>query len=163
MKLVTDGLFIGTIEPCFRTYFAVHHRINAFNVLHVRSDVQLVTELVSLNDNLVTLAFLAKITLTSLNSSKYPVERKTLNHRISYYVKDNFGTEYQGSLGRLESAVEEEYIVNMKRACFSEKNYREAMMSRARSFGSRTQYAQAQALKTPSCDALYKLGVSGRY
>lgn len=37
------------------------------------------------------------------------------------------------------------------------------MMSRARSFGSRTQYAQAQALKTPSCDALYKLGVSGRY
>lgn len=56
--------------------------------------------------------------------SKYPVERKTLNHRISYYVKENFGTEYQGSLGRLESAVEEEYIVNMKRACFSEKNYR---------------------------------------
>jgi DnaJ homolog subfamily B member 12 len=86
-----------------------------------------------------------------------------LNHRISYYVKDNFGQEYQGSLGRLESAVEEEYIVNMKRACFSEKNYREAMMSRARSFGSRSQYAQAQALKTPSCDALYKLGVSGRY
>jgi len=96
-------------------------------------------------------------------SSKYPVERKTLNHRISYYVKENFGTEYQGSLGRLEGAVEEEYIVNMKRACFSEKNYREAMMSRARSFGSRTQYATAQALKTPSCDALYKLGVSGRY
>lgn len=40
-------------------------------------------------------------------------------------MKENFGTEYQGSLGRLESAVEEEYIVNMKRACFSEKNYRE--------------------------------------
>lgn len=36
------------------------------------------------------------------------------------------------------------------------------MMSRARSFGSRAQYAQAQALKTPSCDALYKLGVSSR-
>lgn len=32
----------------------------------------------------------------------------------------------------------------------------EAMMSRARSFGSRTQYAQAQALKTPSCDTLYR-------
>jgi DnaJ family protein B protein 12 len=92
-------------------------------------------------------------------SSKYPVERKTLNHRIPYYVKENFGTEYQGSLGRLESAVEEEYIMNMKRACFSEKNYREAMMSRARSFGSRTQYAQAQALKTPSCDALYRFDI----
>lgn len=35
-------------------------------------------------------------------------------------------------------------------------NLGEAMMSRARSFGSRTQYAQAQALKTPSCDALYR-------
>lgn len=58
-------------------------------------------------------------------SRKYPIERKTLNFRISYYVKENFGTEYQGSLGRLEGAVEEEYIVNMKRACFSEKNYRE--------------------------------------
>lgn len=55
---------------------------------------------------------------------KYPVERKTLNHRIPYYVKENFGTEYQGSMSRLESAVEEEYIMNMKRACFSEKNYR---------------------------------------
>ncbi len=57
-------------------------------------------------------------------SSKYPVERKTLNHRIPYYVKENFASEYQGSLGRLESSVEEEYIMNMKRACFSEKNYR---------------------------------------
>ncbi|KAG5681715.1 hypothetical protein PVAND_011125 [Polypedilum vanderplanki] len=95
-------------------------------------------------------------------SSKYPLERKTINHRIPYYVKENFGSEYQGSMSRLESAVEEEYIMNMKRACFSEKNYREAMMSRARSFGSRTQYAQAQALKTPSCDALYRLGISGR-
>lgn len=58
-------------------------------------------------------------------SSKYPVERRTLNHRIPYYVKENFGNEYQGSLGRLENAVEEEYILNMKRACFNEKNYRE--------------------------------------
>jgi DnaJ family protein B protein 12 len=92
-------------------------------------------------------------------SSKYPVERRTLNHRIPYYVKENFGNEYQGSLGRLENAVEEEYIINMKRACFNEKNYREAMMARARSFGSRSQYAQAQALKMPSCDSLYRLGV----
>ena len=59
-----------------------------------------------------------------LFNRKYPVERKTLNHRIPYYVRENFASEYQGSLGRLESAVEEEYIMNMKRACFSEKNYR---------------------------------------
>ena len=64
-----------------------------------------------------------------LHYSKYPVERKTLNHRIPYYVKENFGTEYQGSLGRLESAVEEEYIMNMKRACFSEKNYRKFVLN----------------------------------
>lgn len=95
-------------------------------------------------------------------NSKYPIERRTLNHRISYYVKENFGTEYQGSLGRLENAVEEEYIMNMKRACFNEKNYREAMITRAKNFGSRSQFSQAQAIKTPSCDVLYRLGVAGK-
>lgn len=114
---------LGTIEPRIRINFAFHHCIDAFDFLHIRSDVQLVAKLVSFIIRLVTVDEISKP--NSLIHSKYPVERKTLNHRISYYVKENFGTEYQGSLGRLESAVEEEYIVNMKRACFSEKNYRE--------------------------------------
>lgn len=47
----------------------------------------------------------------------------------------------------------------MKRACYNEKNYREAMVARARNYGSRSQFASAQALKTPSCDTLYRLGI----
>ncbi|XP_055644322.1 dnaJ homolog subfamily B member 1-like [Toxorhynchites rutilus septentrionalis] len=90
---------------------------------------------------------------------KYAVERRTLNFKIPYFVKDNFLNEYQGSLSRLEHSVEEEYIVYMKRSCYNERNYRDAMMSRAKSFGSRTQLNQAQQLKMPSCDALYKLGI----
>lgn len=55
--------------------------------------------------------------------SKYSTERKTNTYKISYYVKDNFHSEYQGSLGRLEASVEEEYINNLKHACYREKNY----------------------------------------
>ncbi|XP_058823812.1 dnaJ homolog subfamily B member 14-like [Topomyia yanbarensis] len=89
----------------------------------------------------------------------YSVERRTLNLKIPYYVKHNFVSEYQGSLSRLEHSVEEEYILYMKRTCYNERNYRDAMMARAKSFGSRTQLNQAQQLKMPSCDALYKLGI----
>ncbi|XP_039441573.1 dnaJ homolog subfamily B member 14-like [Culex pipiens pallens] len=104
--------------------------------------------------------FFASDPLYSLQQTpKYAVERRTLNFKIPYYVKENFVTEYQGSLSRLEHSVEEEYILYMKRSCYNERNYRDAMMARAKSFGSRTQINQAQQLKMPSCDALYKLGV----
>lgn len=57
-------------------------------------------------------------------SSKYPIERLTQNLKIPYYVKENFHTEYQGSLRRLEVSVEEDYIANLRHACYREKNYR---------------------------------------
>lgn len=104
--------------------------------------------------------FFASDPMYSLQQTpKYSVERRTLNFKIPYYVKENFVSEYQGSLSRLEHSVEEEYILYMKRSCYNERNYRDAMMARAKSFGSRTQINQAQQLKMPSCDALYKLGV----
>lgn len=90
-------------------------------------------------------------------SHKYSIERKTNTYKISYYVKDNFHSEYQGSLGRLEASVEEEYINNLKHACYREKNYKESMFIRARSFGDREIYRKAQAVATPSCDQLQKM------
>lgn len=56
-------------------------------------------------------------------SHKYNVPRKTNALKIQYYVKENFHTEYQGSVGRLEASVEEEYINNLKHACYRERNY----------------------------------------
>uniref|UniRef100_A0A1A9WI20 J domain-containing protein n=1 Tax=Glossina brevipalpis TaxID=37001 RepID=A0A1A9WI20_9MUSC len=93
-------------------------------------------------------------------SSKYSVHRQTQHLSVSYYVKENFGKEYLGSLTRLEDSVEEDYVYTMKQNCFRERNYREAMMARARSFGSRAQLAHAQGLKMPSCDNLSKIGVT---
>lgn len=85
------------------------------------------------------------------------MKRKTTHFSIPYYVKDNFQSDYQGSIERLENSVEEEYIGSMKHSCYRERSYREAMLARARTFGSKSQYAQAQNLKTPSCDNLYRL------
>lgn len=41
---------------------------------------------------------------------------------IPYFVTENFH-EYQGSLGRLEAAVEDEYKTNLRYACNRERNY----------------------------------------
>ncbi|XP_053679797.1 dnaJ homolog subfamily B member 14-like [Anopheles nili] len=103
--------------------------------------------------------FFASDPLYSLQQTgKFSVERRTLNLHIPYYVKKNFQSEYQGSLGRLEHSVEEEYVTYMKRSCSNERAYRDGMIGRAKSFGSRAQFQQAQQLKMPSCDALYRLG-----
>lgn len=91
------------------------------------------------------------------SSSKFPVQRKTLNLKVPYYVKENFHTEYQGSLRRLEITVEEEYITNLRHSCYREKNYRETMVWKARNFGDRDLFQKAQNIRMPSCDTLVEL------
>lgn len=54
---------------------------------------------------------------------KYSVLRTTRGLKVPYYVKENFHTEYQGSLQRLEISVEEEYVLKLRHDCFREKNY----------------------------------------
>lgn len=53
---------------------------------------------------------------------KYTIERRTVAANIPYFVTENFH-EYQGSLGRLEAAVEDEYKTNLRYACNRERNY----------------------------------------
>lgn len=55
--------------------------------------------------------------------SKYSVQRTTSNLGVSYYVKQDFDTDYQGSIRRLEQHVEEDYVSTLRNACFKEKNY----------------------------------------
>lgn len=93
----------------------------------------------------------------SLRFRKYSVPRVTNNMKVTYYVKDNFHSEYSGSVGRLEATVEEEYVSNLKHNCYRERNYREASIAKARNLGDRELYNKAKGLSTPSCDAL------GRY
>ncbi|XP_045597887.1 dnaJ homolog subfamily B member 12 isoform X2 [Procambarus clarkii] len=90
-------------------------------------------------------------------TSKYSVQRSTTNLGVSYYVKPDFSTEYQGSIRRLEQHVEEDYVSTLRNACFKEKNYKENMIWRARSFGDPQMFKRAQELRTPSCDSLQSL------
>lgn len=50
--------------------------------------------------------------------------RTTQNLKVVYYVKENFHSEYDGNLRRLEHLVEEEYMNLLRHSCYREKNYR---------------------------------------
>ncbi|KAG7207829.1 hypothetical protein KM043_009430 [Ampulex compressa] len=91
------------------------------------------------------------------SNAKYSVPRTTQGLKVQYYVKENFHTEYQGSLRRLEISVEEEYLNNLKHICYREKNYREAMMWKARNFGDQELFAKARSIETPSCKKLQEV------
>uniref|UniRef100_T1JJ41 J domain-containing protein n=1 Tax=Strigamia maritima TaxID=126957 RepID=T1JJ41_STRMM len=88
---------------------------------------------------------------------KFSVERHTRNLRVTYFVKENFQSEYQGSIRRIEQTVEEDYITNLRASCIREKNYKENMLWRARNFGDAELYRKADHLKTPSCERLQTL------
>ncbi|XP_046393164.1 dnaJ homolog subfamily B member 12 [Ischnura elegans] len=90
-------------------------------------------------------------------TSKFSVPKVTHNLKIPYYVKENFHTEYQGSLRRLEISVEEEYITTLRAACIREKSYRESMVWKARSYGDSVLYAKSQKIRMPSCETLQEL------
>ncbi|KAK4872845.1 hypothetical protein RN001_014874 [Aquatica leii] len=95
-------------------------------------------------------------------TSKYTVPRRTENLGVSYFVRENFHTEYHGSVRRLEVSIEEDYLTNLRHACYREKNYRDTMMWKARNFGDRELFQSAQNIKTPSCDKLQSLRSHGR-
>ncbi|XP_053617319.1 dnaJ homolog subfamily B member 14 [Plodia interpunctella] len=116
--------------------------------------VQLLPVLVLVLLSMMSGFFISEPVFSLTPSSKYPVPRETVNLKVPYYVKENFHTDYQGSLRRLEMAIEEEYIVGLRHACQRERNYRDSMAWKARNFGDSKQYAEAQKLRTPSCEKL---------
>ncbi|KAK1129092.1 hypothetical protein K0M31_020222 [Melipona bicolor] len=91
------------------------------------------------------------------SNAKYSVPRTTQGLKVPYYVKENFHTEYQGSLRRLEISVEEEYLNNLRHACFREKNYRETMMWKARNFADQELFTKAKNIEMPSCKRVQEL------
>ncbi|RVE41751.1 hypothetical protein evm_013601 [Chilo suppressalis] len=119
--------------------------------------VQLLPVLVLVLLSMMSGFFISEPVFSLAPSSKYPVPRETVNLKVPYYVKENFHTDYQGSLRRLEMSIEEEYIVGLRHACQRERNYRDSMAWKARNFGDSRQFADAQKLRTPSCDKLNAL------
>ncbi|XP_022214648.1 dnaJ homolog subfamily B member 12 isoform X1 [Drosophila obscura] len=90
-------------------------------------------------------------------SHKYSVKRETNGLKVPYYVKENFYSEYQGSVARLEESVEEDFVNHLKHSCSRERNYRDSMLAKARTFGDRDLYRKAQNINTPSCENLQKV------
>ncbi|XP_015126298.1 dnaJ homolog subfamily B member 12 [Diachasma alloeum] len=96
--------------------------------------------------------------LYSLHSNaKYSVQRTTQDLKVPYYVKENFHSEYQGSLRRLEISVEEEYMINLRNACYREKSYKDSMVWKARNFGDAELFQKAKNIDTPSCRKLQEI------
>ncbi|XP_046479573.1 dnaJ homolog subfamily B member 12 [Neodiprion pinetum] len=91
------------------------------------------------------------------SNAKYSIKRTTQSLKVPYYVKENFHSEYQGSLRRLEISVEEEYMNNLRQACYREKNYRETMIWKAQNFADRELLRRAQNIETPSCKKLQEM------
>jgi len=88
---------------------------------------------------------------------KFNIQRKTANMRISYYVKENFHSEFTGSLRKLERQIEEEYIQHLRNACFREKAYKENLLWQARYSGNNNLLNKAHNYPTPSCNSLEKI------
>jgi len=88
---------------------------------------------------------------------KYNIQRKTNNMKISYYVKENFHSEFTGSLRKLERQIEEEYIQHLRNACFREKSYKENLLWQARYSGNSNLLNKAHNYPTPSCHSLEKI------
>lgn len=91
------------------------------------------------------------------HSSKFPVQRNTVNLKIPYYVKENFHNEYQGGLRRLEMTIEEEYISNLRHACYKERVYKDGLLYKAKTWGNHDLFTKAQNQELPSCDLLAKI------
>ncbi|XP_076318094.1 dnaJ homolog subfamily B member 12-like isoform X1 [Tachypleus tridentatus] len=107
--------------------------------------------------SLMSSFFISEPAFSLIQTSKYFHERKTNNMKIPYYVKENFASDYQGNIRRIEVQVEEEYVANLRTSCFRERNYKESMIWRARNFLDRELEDKAKRLGTPSCDALSNL------
>lgn len=87
-------------------------------------------------------------------NSKFPIKKTTKSLNVPYYVKENFASTYQGSHKRLEASVEEEFVANLRNACLRERQYRETLLWRARSYGDDALFNKAHTMRTPSCETL---------
>jgi len=107
--------------------------------------------------SLMSSLFVSEPAFSLSRTGKYLYERKTTHIEVPYFVRENFERDYKGSIRRIEAQVEEEYVSNLRGACFRERNYKESMIWRARNFRDAALEDKAKAMKTPSCDLLQKI------
>jgi DnaJ family protein B protein 12 len=90
-------------------------------------------------------------------TTKFHVRRTTANLHIPYFVKETFKSDFTGSLRKLESSIEEDYLNNLRQACYREKSYKENLLWQARYSGNSNLLNRAHNYATPSCDQLERI------
>ncbi|KHN80232.1 DnaJ -like protein subfamily B member 12 [Toxocara canis] len=89
--------------------------------------------------------------------SKYSEERFTKDLQVPYYVKTDFLANYRNRIAQVEHQVEDEYISQLRMNCYKERNQKETLAWRARTFGDADMWHRAQRMATPSCDRLQQI------
>lgn len=134
-----------------------HHNQEARETSGLAALIQLMPILLILFLSVCSTLFVSDPLYQLQQSQKYNIRRATSNLRVPYYVKDSFHTDFQGSIRRLESSIEEDYLSNLRQNCFREKSYKENLLWQARYSGNSNLLNRAHNYATPSCDQLEKL------
>jgi hypothetical protein len=90
-------------------------------------------------------------------TTKYHIRRTTTNLHIPYFVKDSFKNDFTGSLRNLESKIEEQYVISLRKTCNTEKIKKENLLWQARYSGNSNLLNRAHNYATPSCDQLERI------
>lgn len=107
--------------------------------------------------SLLSTVFIADPPFNLSRKGSYIIERVTGNLNIKYYVKKEFVKQFSGQIHQVERQVEDEYLESLRGGCYRERVQKENTMQRARYFGDRRMFEEAQKMNTPSCDKYREL------
>lgn len=114
--------------------------------------IQIIPIIILILISMMSSLFISEPAYNLQQTSKYSVPRTTNKLNVNYFVKESFHSDYQGSMYRLELSVEEDYINNLRNLCYREKNHRDTLLWKARSFGDSNLHEQAKNMKMRSCE-----------
>ena len=92
---------------------------------------------------------------------QFTVHMKTSNLKTSFYVKEDFAQVFTGSMRKLESQVEAEYLDQLRNACHREKITQANLFLKAKYSGSPQLRRTAADYSTASCHLLEQLPGGG--
>ena len=95
-------------------------------------------------------------------TTQYTTHMKTSNLKTSYYVKPDFPQTFTGSMNKLETTVEAEYMKLVRNACQREKINQANLFLKAKYSGSAQMKKKAAEYSTESCQLLGQLPGGGK-
>ncbi|OCT59526.1 dnaJ homolog subfamily C member 18 [Xenopus laevis] len=114
---------------------------------------------------LVVISVVAQLTATTPSYSLHPkassgltVSRETQTLGILYFVRQDFGSRYQGkALEEFERTVEKDYVEHAQAECWKEKQQKSDLTNLARMYRDERLREKAESLKMENCQKLLNL------